>query len=152
MLNKLRHYASYTFLAIIALSGLCAFAQPTVPITPTTLPTSQPASQPTRLDATDAAAITNSIGRRVVIVGRVSAAKLSSTGKVFRIEFEGVGSSGFLAVIFDRSLKAFEGALGSDLAKALEGKRVEVSGTLESYKGKPELILAKADQIKVLPE
>src|SRR4051812_47155233 len=138
MPKQQHHFALITLLAIVGLNGLCAFAQTATPSVATTQPTTQPTSQPTRLDVTDAKAIATGIGHPVVIFGRVSSAKLSSTGKVFRIEFEGASSSGFVAVIFDRSLKGFEGPLGKDPGKALEGRRVELTGTLELYKGKPE--------------
>ena len=49
----------------------------------------------------------------------------------------------FYAVIFRKSQDQFSGI------HALEGKAVAVSGTIEFYKGKPQIILHSPDQIEL---
>ena len=50
----------------------------------------------------------------------------------------------FTGVIFKKEAAAFENV------KELEGKKVELTGMIVEYKGKPQIILKKPDQIKVV--
>ncbi len=114
-------------------------------------PSSQPSSRPAKIDAADVAGIRAHIGKTAVVTGKISSAKLSSTGKVFRIEFKDAKESGFNSVIFERNLKSFRDALGSDLSAGLTDKTVELTGTIDEYRGNPQIILTRPDQLRILP-
>ena len=113
---------------------------------PTTAPTTAPA---VRLDAGDADGLKAHLGKVVTVTGTVTRAELSQTRKVFRITFKEAGTSGFNAVIFDRNLRAFEEGFGKDLGAAMTGKTVEVTGKLEEYREKPQVVLREPAQLRV---
>jgi len=50
----------------------------------------------------------------------------------------------FTGVIFKKDASVFENI------KELEGKNVELTGKIEEYKGKPQIILKKPEQIKII--
>lgn len=114
---------------------------------PATAPTSQPAA---RLSADDVAGLKSNVGKWVTVTGTISRAELSQSKKVFRIAFKEAGTSGFNSVVFDRNLRAFEAELGADLSAALTGKTVEVTGKLEEYREKPQVVLREPGQLKVM--
>ena len=76
----------------------------------------------------------------LVLTGKVSHVRVNPT--IVIINFEGAPQ--FSAVIFKDNAGQF-----GDLQK-LTGQNVEVNGTVTEYKGKPELIVATKDQLKVV--
>lgn len=136
-------------LSLVALVSLAAGVAPSggPEAAPATAPTSQPAA---RLSADDVAGLKSHVGKWVTVTGTVSRAELSQSKKVFRIAFKEAGTSGFNSVVFDRNLRAFEAELGADLSAALNGKAVEVTGKLEEYREKPQVVLREPGQLKVV--
>lgn len=131
-------------LAILTTTG--AWAEPS---SPTTAPTSQPATQPTALKATDTEGLQAALKTYAAVSGEVYRASLSSSGKVFRIEFKGAQTSGFTAVIFPSNFRAFEEKFGADLPAALAGKKIVVEGNIAEYRGKPQIVLSSPAQLKI---
>lgn len=83
------------------------------------------------------------IGDKMTVEGVVSQISTSSGGTTF-INFGGrFPNHVFYAVIFRKSLHKFEDV------QALEGRAVAISGTVDSYKGKPQIILNSPDQIEL---
>ena len=115
-----------------------------------------PTTQHTVIDANDKAAIAENMGREVVVVGTVSQAAWSASGKVMNIEFQGAEESRLLAVVFERNRRRMDEAFNGDLAKALTGAKVRLMGRLEEYggrderwKGRPQMILDRTGQITI---
>ena len=82
-------------------------------------------------------------GSAITVEGVVSQVSTSGGGTTF-INFGGrYPNHIFYAVIFRKSQGKFSGI------HALEGKAVAVSGTIEFYKGKPQIILHSPDQIEL---
>lgn len=84
------------------------------------------------------------VGSLVTVEGEVSQVSTSNGGTTF-INFGGrFPNHVFYAVIFESSAHRFPGVQG------LEGQPVAISGTIELYKGKPQIILQSPDQILLI--
>ena len=82
-------------------------------------------------------------GSAITVEGVVSQVSTSGGGTTF-INFGGrFPNHVFYAVIFRKNQGQFSGL------NALEGKAVAISGTIEFYKGKPQIILHSPDQIEL---
>ena len=83
------------------------------------------------------------IGDSITVEGVVSQVSTSSGGTTF-INFGGrYPNHVFYAVIFRSNLNQFAGV------QALQGRAVAISGTVELYKGKPQIILLSPEQIEL---
>lgn len=83
------------------------------------------------------------IGSVMTVEGVVSQVSTSGGGTTF-INFGGrYPDHVFYGVIFRNNASQFPGV------QALEGKTVAISGTVDLYKGKPQIILTSASQISV---
>ena len=84
------------------------------------------------------------VGSTVTVEGVVSQVSTSNGGTTF-INFGGrFPNHVFYAVIFESRAYEFPGVHG------LEGRSVAISGTIELYKGKPEIILQSPDQLLLI--
>lgn len=117
-------------------------------------PTTQPM---TLVDATDKAAVDAAMGKDVIIQGTVSAAEWSRSGAVMNIDFKGAEKSRLLAVLFQKTRATFDASFSGDVSKTLTGAKVRIKGKLvvyggqqESFKGRPQVILDRPDQITVV--
>ena len=82
------------------------------------------------------------VGQTAVVQASVSAVRTGRSGATF-IDMDGLyPDNRFAAVIFVDDIGKFPGV------KALEGKTVSISGPVQLYQGKPEIILKTADQLK----
>lgn len=94
---------------------------------------------PPTITAADAKA---HIGQTAVVQASVSAVRTSRSGVTF-IDMDGLyPDNRFAAVIFVDDIGKFPDV------KALEGKTVAISGPLQLYQGRPEIVLRSAAQIK----
>jgi DNA/RNA endonuclease YhcR with UshA esterase domain len=83
------------------------------------------------------------VGEAVTVEGVVSQVSTSKGGTTF-INFGGrFPNHKFYAVIFRSNAGQFSGV------HSLEGHTVAISGTIQMYKGKPQIILKSSDQITV---
>lgn len=83
------------------------------------------------------------IGNYATVEGVVSQVSKSSSGTTF-INFGGrFPNHVFYAVIFRKRASLFPGI------RNIEGKRVAISGEIERYKGKPQIILVSPEQIEL---
>ena len=89
------------------------------------------------------------MGSGVIVNGTVVSAEWSRTGRVMRIEFNGTDKSRFYAVIFPPQRPAFDQKYGGDVAKALGGAQVRITGKLQIYRERPEIIINRLDQLEV---
>jgi exonuclease VII large subunit len=84
------------------------------------------------------------VGEEVVVQGRVSQIGASERSHTLFLNFGGrYPSNVFTAVIFSRHLQAFPGA------RSWEGKTVKIRGHVQLYKGKPEIVLERPEQVTV---
>jgi len=82
------------------------------------------------------------IGQTAVVEASVSAVRTSRSGVTF-IDMDGLyPDNRFAAVIFVDDIGKFPGV------KALEGKTVTISGPVQLYQGRPEIVLRSAAQLK----
>lgn len=83
------------------------------------------------------------VGSAMTVEGVVSQVSTSSSGTTF-VNFGGrFPNHVFYAVIFRKNSDQFSGL------HAIEGRAVAISGTVELYKGKPQIILYSPDQIEM---
>jgi hypothetical protein len=82
------------------------------------------------------------VGQTVTIHAAVEEVKTGRGGATFLDMGGAYPDNAFAAVIFASDLAKFPGA------KTLKGKTVAISGPVELYQGKPEIILKTADQLK----
>jgi len=102
-----------------------------------------------RINVTDLAKLSASPGTNVLVEGKISSAKPSSSGKVFIIDFHGASSNGFSAVIFPRALPKIKASLKGDPATILPEKTVEIRGKLQLYRNRPEIVINTPEQLTI---
>jgi DNA/RNA endonuclease YhcR with UshA esterase domain len=96
---------------------------------------------PAVIPASDAA---SHVGRSVTVEGIVSEVHTARSGKATFIDIGGnYPDEAFTAVIFERSMSPV-GDVGG-----LAGKTVDVTGTIQMYEGRPEIVVSSRDQIKI---
>jgi hypothetical protein len=103
--------------------------------------------------ASDKAALDANDGKEVTVTGTIKKAAWSGTGKVMNVEF---ADSPLVAAVFEKNKAAIDRAFGGDAAKKWTGAKVKVSGKLAKYggriealKGKPQIIIDKAEQVVI---
>lgn len=136
--------------AALALAGLAA------------APASRPASSrpASEILASDEGALARSVDMDVTIEGDVIASTWSRSGKVLNVAFANADGktpspgTGLTAVIFSQNRAGFDAAFSGDVAKALSGAHVKITGKLVAYggydekmKGSKQVVLRKPEQI-----
>jgi DNA/RNA endonuclease YhcR with UshA esterase domain len=92
------------------------------------------------IPATEAA---SHIGQSVTVEGVVSEVHTASSGKATFIDIGGTyPNEAFTAVIFERNMSAV-----GDVS-ALTGKTVDITGAIQLYRGRPEVIIVSRSQIR----
>lgn len=97
------------------------------------------------IDARKTEKLFASIGKEVVVRGKVVSVGKSNADKIRFLDFTTDRQHGFVAAIFPAAYKAI-----GDLEK-YKGQRVEVRGILEAYKAKTQIKVTKASQLTILP-
>jgi DNA/RNA endonuclease YhcR with UshA esterase domain len=82
------------------------------------------------------------VGQTVTIHAAVDEVKTGRGGAIFLDMGGSFPDNAFAAVIFASDLNKFP------TAKTLKGRTVAISGPVQLYQGKPEIILKTADQLK----
>lgn len=103
------------------------------------------AGKPPTIDARKTTKLFASIGKEVVVRGKVISVGKSDADKIRFLDFTTDRQQGFVAAIFPAAYKSI-----GDLEK-YKAQRVEVRGTLESYKSKTQIKVTRASQLKLLP-
>ncbi|MBV9331343.1 MAG: hypothetical protein JOZ55_07305 [Alphaproteobacteria bacterium] len=85
------------------------------------------------------------VGRPVTVQGIVSGTHIARSGTEFLDFGPHYPNENFTAVIFSSTASAF-----GDIS-AYYGKRVEVTGTVRLFHGRPEIVLETPRQLKVAP-
>ena len=97
---------------------------------------------PARAETIAPAEAKTHVGQTVTIKAAVEEVKVGRAGVTFLDMGGSFPDNSFAAVIFAADLAKFPNA------KALKGKTVAISGPVQLYQGKPEIILKTADQLK----
>jgi hypothetical protein len=93
--------------------------------------------------AIPATAASSHAGQSVTVEGLVSEVHTARSGKETFIDLGGsYPNQTFTAVIFERSMSSVGDVSG------LAGKTVDVSGLIQTYQGKPEVVITSRAQIK----
>lgn len=83
------------------------------------------------------------VGQTVTVEGTVSEVRAAASGRATFIELGGrYPDNVFTAVIFSGDASKFPDV------RSFNGKIVDITGPVHLYRGKPEIILKSADQIK----
>ncbi|HEY5065278.1 MAG TPA: hypothetical protein VIJ04_10740 [Xanthobacteraceae bacterium] len=128
-----------TFLMALCLSLAPALAQTTLAETALAQTALVQTAAPPTIAAADAKA---HVGQTAVVQASVSAVRTGRSGATF-IDMDGLyPDNRFAAVIFVDDIGKFPGV------KALEGKTVSISGPVQLYQGRPEIVLKSAAQLR----
>src|SRR4051812_35217326 len=151
-------------LAAAAAPALPARAQDAAapaPAAPATPPASQPGTtQPATgevVDVKDFAKLKEMEGKPVAVRGTVSDTFTPASGSVTILNFEGLKRRDFNVVIRKANLDAVNAGFGGDVAGAVKGHTITVTGPIAIYKarnsteGNPQIDVSKPEQIKVEP-
>jgi DNA/RNA endonuclease YhcR with UshA esterase domain len=119
-----------TLLAALAMAGCCCASK-----------------GPVVISASDKAAVQAAMPT-VTVVGVVES--VNATESVVTINFENTKDSQFCAVVLYGGREAVEAAFGGDIAKAITGKTIHVTGNVVLYRGRPEIVISKPEQLAVV--
>ncbi|MGN6371352.1 MAG: hypothetical protein ACTHN5_24115 [Phycisphaerae bacterium] len=137
-------------LPMIALALLTIAASTLAQSPATTAPATAPASQPAAFLATDKDALTKAAGAAASVTGTVSRTNWYNDEILF-INFKDTQRGDFTVIARQENRTALDKAFDGDIAKTLDGKKITVTGTIVLYRGHPEIIVTKPDQITLLP-
>ena len=59
---------------------------------------------------------------------------------------------GFLAASFTRYRRALDEGFDGDFLKAVQGKKIQIRGTVTEHRGRPQIVVEAPDQVTVLGE
>ena len=91
-------------------------------------------------------------GESVTVEGTVGHARVSRSGKVFRLFFEGSVEGDSLAVVwFPDHFGAMADAFGGEAGDGLFRERIRATGEVALYGGDPQVVVTDPSQIQVLP-
>jgi len=102
------------------------------------------------LDAADTPGLVAAVGQPAVVTGRVKSVGNTKTNSIHFINFEGVPRGGFSGIVRKDHYEAIAIGLGGELPAALQGKTIELTGTIAIYKDAPQIIVTAPAQIRVV--
>jgi DNA/RNA endonuclease YhcR with UshA esterase domain len=91
------------------------------------------------------------VGKTVKITGQVQSVSQTNTGSIEFINFKGNARGQFVAIVKKDHQTAVAAAFASDLKGALEGKAVEVTGTVVLFQQTPQIEVTKPEQVRLAP-
>jgi hypothetical protein len=113
--------------------------------------TSQPSTKPAGevIDVKDFAKLKEMIGSEVTIRGKVSEVFVPQSATVSIFNFEGLPRRGFNVVVPKANLEAVNKGFDGDVAAAVKGKTITVTGKVADYRGNPQIQLTTPEQLKI---
>ena len=113
--------------------------------------TSQPSTKPAAevIEVKDFAKLKEMIGTEVTVRGKVSEVFVPRSGNLSIFNFEGIDRRAFNVVVPKANLEAVNAGFDGDVAAAVKGKTITVTGTIAEYRGNPQIQLTKPEQLKV---
>lgn len=145
---------TFRFLFLIGLSSVACsqiaqfpnYRQASPEATPTAAPEDE--EEPILLDATDLQAIREAMEKTVTVEGTVTEV-FWVRDSVLLITYQEDRNS-YVSVSFARFRAALDKAFDGDIVSALKGKKIQVTGKVEEYQYRPQIVVKTADQIKIL--
>ena len=110
----------------------------------------EPTTAPTRVDATDAAAVKAAMGTEVLVEGVCSNSSWSKTGSVMFVNFKGVERGGFSAVAFAKLKDRLDKAFMGDAAKDFTGAKLRIRGKITEHNGVPQVVISDPSQVTIV--
>lgn len=133
--------------AVLSVCGLVSAEDAATTSAPATH--AAPASAGT-LKSTDQEALKSAVGKSAVVIGGVASVSTSPSGSINFINFKGHAKGDFTGIIKKEDLENVNKGFDGDVAKALKGKEIELSGVITDYKGTPQIEVTKPEQIKIV--
>jgi hypothetical protein len=110
--------------------------------------TTAPTTQGAVLQATDIDALKAAEGKEVSVRGKVSGSYKSGNSGVILLNFEGA-TRDFVAVVEKDNVEAVNAGFEGDVAGNLKGRTITITGPIKMYRGKPEVVITKPEQVKI---
>ena len=116
--------------------------------------TSQPSTKPAGevIDIKDFAKLKEMLGTEVSIRGKVTEVFVPQSGAISIFNFDGIGRRDFNVVVRKANLEAVNGGFEGDVAKAVTGQTIVVTGKVADYRGNPQIQVEKPEQIRIEKE
>ena len=113
--------------------------------------TSQPSTNPAGevIEVKDFAKLKEMIGTEVTVRGKVTEVFVPRSATVSIFNFEGIDRRAFNVVVPKANLDAVNASFDGDVAAAVKGRTITVTGTVADYRGNPQIQLTKPEQLKV---
>jgi DNA/RNA endonuclease YhcR with UshA esterase domain len=138
-------------LAIISASFLVpAFADAPATTQPVTAAATEPSTQPTAFQATDKDAIAKAVGTKATVTGAVSRTNWYNDSILF-INFKDTKRGDFTVIAKADNRDALDKAFSGDIAKAVEGKTISVTGKIVKFRETPQIEIVTPDQLTIAP-
>ena len=106
-----------------------------------------PAASGETIDAVDIEKIKAAVGKTVTVKGACSGVFVARSGRIL-INFVGANRD-FVGMITKENADAVNAGFSGDVAKALQGNNVSLTGEVKLYRESPQIEITKPDQIKV---
>jgi micrococcal nuclease len=142
------HIRTLLTIALLTVAAPC-FAE--TPATQSAAAATEPASQPASFQATEKDAIAKAVDSTVTVTGTVSRTSWYNDQILF-INFKGTERGDFTVIARQESREALDKAFKGDVAGTLDGKKIAVTGKIVMYRGHPEIVIAKPEQVTILPD
>ena len=113
--------------------------------------TSQPSTKPAGevIEVKDFAKLKEMIGTEVTVRGKVSEVFVPRSGNLSIFNFEGIDRRAFNVVVPKANLEAVNAGFNGDVAAAVKGQTITVTGAIAEYRGNPQIQLTKPEQLKI---
>jgi DNA/RNA endonuclease YhcR with UshA esterase domain len=144
--------------AVLMAAGVTAWAaeeKPAAPAAPAS-PVAPADAAPVKVDMTKKDQIDAAMDKEAIVAGTVESAKWTKTGKTLQVKFKDAPDD-FRVVMYGKNREELDKAFDGDIAKAVDGKQVEVTGKVRKYPGSvetwkkyTEVQVLKPEQIKVV--
>lgn len=123
-----------------------------VPTRADDVPASQPSTQPAgdAIDVSDLDAIKAAAGTEISVKGKIYGTYKPESGSVLLFNFD--QQRNFNGVVKKANIEAVNAGFDGDVAAAVKGKMVTITGMVSMYKDKPQIEIVKPDQIKIQDE
>lgn len=87
--------------------------------------------------------------RAFAVRGRIASVERSESGRRVTIQFEGADpEAGFYAAFFSRLENAMARSFGDAMLSDLIGRQVQIKGTLQMFRGRPQIIIRTPRQLQ----
>ena len=113
---------------------------------------SQPSTQPTGdvIDVSNLDAIKAAEGKEISVKGKIYGTYKPQSGSVLLFNFE--QQRNFNGMVKKANIEAVDAGFVGDVATAMKGKTVVITGMVSMYKDKPQIEIVKPEQIKIVDE